>query len=365
MGLAERWGQMPFHFWSVVWFGLGAVVGSFLNVCIHRLPRGESLVTPPSHCPHCQERIPWFLNIPLASWLSLRGRCGFCGAPIAARYFLVELLTGLLFLGAWLAYGEKSPALALVYCVALAGLVTATFIDLEHLMIPDGLTLGGAATGFLASLLVPELHRTTNLGDALRSCLFGAGLGAAVIYAIVRLGKLALGRQRLSLAPQSRIYFTEEHLVLPDQQIPYGELFYRRSDAIVFEAERLELVDRGYARVTVRLTQDKLTIGAEEFAPEAVPWMEVVTDELVVPREAMGLGDVKFMAAIGAFCGWTGVLWALLISAFLGSVVGVTLIALRRHARSNPIPYGPYLAVATAVWIFCGDRVLKWWLGNW
>ena len=92
---AGYWAAVPFQFWSLVFFVFGCMVGSFLNVCIHRLPLGMSIVTPPSHCPHCKYSIPWWLNIPLVTWLALRGRCKNCGAPISPRYFIVELLTGL------------------------------------------------------------------------------------------------------------------------------------------------------------------------------------------------------------------------------------------------------------------------------
>jgi leader peptidase (prepilin peptidase)/N-methyltransferase len=105
-------------------------VGSFLNVCIHRLPRGLSVISPPSHCPHCGYSIPWYLNVPLFTWLTLRGRCANCQAPIAARYFLVELLTGLAFLSCWLVAGRTSTTLALAYCLVLAGLIVATFCGL-------------------------------------------------------------------------------------------------------------------------------------------------------------------------------------------------------------------------------------------
>src|SRR5512143_3300068 len=105
------WAGVPFHFWSVVVFVFGSMIGSFLNVCIHRLPLGQSIVSPPSHCPHCKYSIPWYLNVPLVPWLLLRGRCRNCRAPISVRYFLVELLTGLLFLGLWLRFGHQSAAL--------------------------------------------------------------------------------------------------------------------------------------------------------------------------------------------------------------------------------------------------------------
>jgi leader peptidase (prepilin peptidase)/N-methyltransferase len=354
------WALVPFHFWSVVFFFLGSIVGSFLNVCVHRLPHGLSLVSPPSHCPHCEARIPWHCNVPLASWLWLRGRCRACGAPISPRYVVIELLTGLLFLGCWLTYGRISAALALIYCLMLAGLVVATFIDLEHFIIPDTITLGGIGAGFVCSLLVPELHRAASLVEALRQCLVGAALGGGVIYAIVRIGKLFLGRQKFPLPPGSRVYFTEEHLVLPTMQIPYGEVLYRRTDAIRLTAREVELVDRCYWNVPVQLTRESLRIGEVVFRPEDVTCLEAVTDAVVIPREAMGLGDVKFMAAIGAFLGWQGMLFSLMGSALVGSIAGLTLIALHRHSRANPIPYGPYLALAAAVWVFAGDRLSAW-----
>ena len=129
-------------------FIYGLVMGSFLNVCIYRMPLDLSVVSPPSHCPHCKYSIPFYLNVPLLTWLSLRGKCKNCGAPISPRYLAVELLTGLAFLACWLAFGEQSPWIAAVYCLFLAGLITATFIDFEHFIIPDEITLGGAVAGF-------------------------------------------------------------------------------------------------------------------------------------------------------------------------------------------------------------------------
>src|SRR5580700_3875553 len=122
---AHVWRQVPFSFWSLVAFVLGSVVGSFLNVCIHRMPLGQSIISPPSHCPHCKYSIPWYLNVPLVTWLVLRGRCKNCGAPISPRYFIVELLTGLLLLGCWLKFGNAanplpSIPLVLVYSLFLA-----------------------------------------------------------------------------------------------------------------------------------------------------------------------------------------------------------------------------------------------------
>src|SRR5215471_9727242 len=235
------WAAVPFHFWSVAVFILGTIVGSFLNVCIHRLPLGESIISPPSHCPHCKYSIPWFLNIPLVTWLWLRGRCRNCGAPISPRYFLVELLTGLTFLASWLAFGRQSAGLALIYCLVLAGFIAATFIDLEHFIIPDEITLGGIGAGLVCSLLLPRLHNeTTSINGAVQS-LLGAGAGAGIIYLVLRLGKLLFGRYRISFPEKIKMVFTETDLHLPDRVIPYEELFYRRSDMVMLYAETAEL----------------------------------------------------------------------------------------------------------------------------
>jgi leader peptidase (prepilin peptidase)/N-methyltransferase len=354
------WALVPFHFWSLVFFSFGCIIGSFLNVCIHRMPLGMSIITPRSHCPHCKYSIPWWLNFPLATWLALRGRCKNCGAPISPRYFIVELLTGCCFLGSWLAFGRISPGQALVYSVFLAGLIAATFIDFEHFIIPDEITLGGVVVGFAVSFFLPALHGAHTLGEGIALSALGAVVGAGTIYAVLRLGKLLFGKQRLKLPANARVIFSETSVHLPDKEIPYEDLFYRKSDTVVLHARTVELIDRGYEDVDVRLAlrSGLLQIGDERVNPEGVMHLEAECDEIVLPREAMGLGDVKFMAAIGAFIGWQGVLFSLMISSMIGAVVGVTLIILRRRAWSSRMPYGPYIALAAAIWIFWGKEIL-------
>lgn len=341
----------------MVLFVFGCMVGSFLNVCIHRLPLGQSVVSPPSHCPHCQYSIPWYLNIPLITWLYLRGKCRNCGAPIAIRYFLVELLTGTVFLGCWLQFGH-TPALALIYCFFLAGLIAATFIDFEHFIIPDEITIGGMAVGFVCSFFFPGLHQAASVQASLKQSLLGMGVGAGLIYLILRLGKLAFGRHKVTLPPETRIVFSETAIQLPDKVIPYEDLFYRPSDTILLRARTVELVDRCYKDVAVRLSPTLLQIEEEKLNPETVPHLEAVGSEIVLPREAMGFGDVKFMAGIGAFLGWKAVIFSLMISSAIGSVVGLILIALGR--RQSRLPYGPYIAMAAALWIFAGPQLIEW-----
>lgn len=145
--------QLPWFFPAVVAV-FGAMVGSFLNVVIYRVPAEKSIVTPGSHC-GCGRPIAWRDNIPVLSWLLLRGRARCCGQPFSFRYPLVELLTAGLFLACWLTF---PPAVAAVGWVFVACLVCATFIDLDHMIIPDVFTLGLGVLGVLLSLLVPALH---------------------------------------------------------------------------------------------------------------------------------------------------------------------------------------------------------------
>src|SRR5438132_5846932 len=139
-------------------FVLGAAVGSFLNVCIYRLPVDLSINKPRrSFCPACKASIPWHQNVPLISWLLLRGRCARCGSKIAFRYFAVELLTALLFLAIWQSFPRQ---VALAYWVFVSLIIVGTFVDLEHFIIPDQITIGGTIAGVFASLAVPSLMNT-------------------------------------------------------------------------------------------------------------------------------------------------------------------------------------------------------------
>ena len=161
----------------VAWvFALGACVGSFLNVVVWRLPRGESLVFPGSRCPKCGDAIPFWANVPVLSWLALRGRCRACKAPISARYPLVEALTGAIFVGLFLVHGPS--ARLLVEWALAAALVAVTFIDLDHHIIPNEITLPGVALGLLISVVAP------GLGVPWRDALLGVGIVAGLLFLV-------------------------------------------------------------------------------------------------------------------------------------------------------------------------------------
>lgn len=140
-------------YYSILSFIFGMLVGSFLNVCICRMPKDESIVSPPSHCPNCDYKIRWYDNIPLLSYLLLRGKCRGCGTRISLQYPLVELLNGLLTLALFMRFGISLTFAALfLFCSAL---VVITFIDLEHQIIPDEISLPGIIIGFIFSFFLP------------------------------------------------------------------------------------------------------------------------------------------------------------------------------------------------------------------
>lgn len=184
---------MPWYFPAVA-FLFGACIGSFLNVCIYRIPAGKSIVRPRSHCA-CGKPIAWYDNIPILSWFILRGKARCCGAPFSFRYPFVEILTGGLFLGCWLVAPGWDVALSWMFFTSI--MVCATFIDIDTFTIPDRFSIGGMLAGVLLSLLVPALHTQGEgflFGSfvAMIKSLTGAFVGTALVYWIMVLAEILL-----------------------------------------------------------------------------------------------------------------------------------------------------------------------------
>lgn len=338
---------------SAVVLVFGLICGSFLNAVIHRLPRGIGLAYPRrSFCPHCGRSLPWYENLPLLSWLWLRGRCSGCAARIPVRYPLVELLTAVLFL--WLWWGFP-PAIAVSYMVLAALLVAGTFIDLEHMILPDSLTLGGAAVGVILSVMVAGLQPGADWEERLRASLFGAGAGFAVLFAVVELGKLAFGRKRFALEPAEDFVITHRadspELILGGERWELAEIFYRSSDTL-----EVHLADGGVWRLRSGGVERD---GREVTYAEAEGWAGKAR-AVVVPREAMGFGDVKFMLTLGAFLGWPGALFSIGAGSVIGAVVGSAMILTKRLGEHGRIPFGPYLAAGALLWIVAGPDLVRW-----
>jgi len=342
---------------------LGLITGSFLNAVIHRLPLGISLLNPRrSFCPECEKTIPWHENLPVVSWLLLRGRCSGCAMPIALRYPLVELLTSTLYLLAWGRFGLPIAPLAWIL-ISLA--IAATFIDFDHLIIPDQITLGGVGAGLLSAMIVPSLLGATSWWQGLLFSVIGASSGYFLLWGVVEGGKLAFGRKRIRpdapMPLEIKGSYHEYSLKVGEEDVPLAEFFHRPSDRVEascawveIDGERLDagtlLFDSGGLRFSGRVWS---YVEITEVMPVRA---EVI--ELVLPREAMGFGDVKFLACIGAFLGWKGVLFTLFSGSVVGAVIGILTLAFTRGRSGGRIPFGPYLALGALLWMFYGPELL-------
>jgi len=180
--------------WPVV-FILGLIVGSFLNVCIYRMPREQSIVHPRSRCPSCERPIVWSDNIPLLSFALLRARCRHCSHPISWRYPVVELLAGLSAVAVTARFG-LGPA-AVVYFAFICALITVSFIDLEFQIIPDEISLGGLVAGVLLSILIPALHGTDSRWLALGRSVTGLVVGGGVLYITGMIGDFLFKKESM------------------------------------------------------------------------------------------------------------------------------------------------------------------------
>ena len=382
---------------STTVFVMGMVVGSFLNVVVWRLPRGESLLHPGSHCPKCGCAIPPWLNIPVCSWLLLRGRCARCGAPISVRYPLVESATGCLYLALWWRVWTGGLPLSVSWGYFFLGgaLLAAALIDLEHTIIPDAITFTGMAAAVVFALLWPASHLEQNLAGsaegshlilawflehaglenaparlrALADVLLGIFFGYGMLRVLLEIGKRLWGTLRLSPEAPLEAVFTPRGLRLGEEpEEPWDILLFRERDRGVVRVEQARLefagdrppetIERG------EITVDKKGLRAGE---QSWNWAEIRTvharvTELRLPREVMGFGDLKLLAMIGAFLGADATIFILMIAAATGFVGGVVQVLLDRRRRHEPVPFGPFLAAATLIWILGGHAILGWYV---
>jgi leader peptidase (prepilin peptidase)/N-methyltransferase len=248
-------------------FVVGACIGSFLNVCVYRIPLNRSIVRPGSHCSACGAPIPWYNNIPIISWPLLRGRAACCGTRIDRRYWLVEVGMAFLYLALWLKFRSTDSVAGVIYAIMISGLTAACLIDLDHYIIPDRFTLGGCAAGFVACAIHPALMWQKTPLQGFSWSLAGAIMGALVLIAFAWVGTM------------------------------------------------------------------------------------------LFKKEAMGMGDVKLLAALCAFLGGTSITWIVPLSSAIGALLGVSLIIWQRGAWGTRIPYGPFLGLAAVLWIFGGSDV--------
>jgi leader peptidase (prepilin peptidase)/N-methyltransferase len=343
-------------------FVLGAAVGSFLNVCIYRWPVDLSINRPRrSFCPNCNQPIPWHHNLPLISWLALSGRCANCNAKISFRYFAVELLTALLFLAIW----QRFPwQVAIAYWIFVSFLIIGTFIDFEHFIIPDRVTIGGTIVGVTCSIVVPALMQTDSRVAAGVRATLAAALGYVILWIVLEAGKIAFGRKRIEFdAPTTFTWIKRDDdadFVVGTEESLWSEYFAREKDQLLLHCDEVRIDDREYGNVTLSFRYDRVTADGHVLMLDDVTHISGVTRELVIPREAMGRGDLKFLAAIGAFLGWRAVLFSLFAGSLLGSVIGLATLVVGKPVWSAKLPFGPYLAFGALAWMFFGEIVLRW-----
>ena len=347
---------------SALAFALGAVVGSFLNVCIYRLPLDLSVNEPRrSFCPSCKTQLKWHQNIPLVSWLFLRGKCANCGARIAFRYFAVELLTALLFLCVWKFFPWT---MAIVYWVFVSLLVAATFIDFEHFIIPDEITIGGTVAGIVASVIVPELMNTASRGRAILISAASAALGYVVLWVVLEAGKKVFGKKRIQLEAPTPFIWTRKDddadFVVGEEQGLWSDYFARETDQLILHCDKAVIGERDLGVADLRFHYNRVQVGDEKIELDTLDRITGVVWELEIPREAMGRGDLKFLAAIGAFLGWRAVLFSVFAGSLIGSLVGLGTMLIGKRVWSAKLPFGPYLALGGLVWMFFGEALVSW-----
>ena len=343
-------------------FVIGATVGSFLNVCIYRWPVDLSINRPRrSFCPNCKQPIPWHQNLPLVSWTVLRGSCANCGAKISLRYFAVELVTAVLFLAIW----ESFPwQVAIAYWIFISFLIIGTFIDFEHFIIPDRVTIGGIIAGVVCSVAVPALMQTdSRLAAGVRS-LLAAALGYVILLIVLEAGKIAFGRKRIRFdAPTSFTWIKrgdDADFVVGTEESLWSDYFARERDRLLLTCDEARIDHHTYGNIMLDFRYDRVIAEGHAMMLDDVVQISGVARELVIPREAMGRGDLKFLAAIGAFLGWRAVLFSLFAGSLLGSIVGLVTLVVGKPVWSAKLPFGPYLAFGAVTWMFLGNMFLRW-----
>lgn len=352
---------------AVVSAVLGAVVGSFLNACIYRMPRDIKLSNPPrSFCPSCHKLIPWYENLPAISWIFLRGRCSGCHARISWRYVFVELLTASAFVVTWQKF--QWP-LAPVYWILVALLIVATFIDLEYFIIPDEVTWGGTICGVLLSFVMPQMMNVSSHLVSGALSLLGAALGFGLLWLVVEGGKLAFGKKKHVFNPPEEFVWSRNgdraDIRIGKESLAWEDVFSRPSDVLVLKVDGLvHIGDHDVLTNQVQFYYDRLLTGDEKLSLDNLDCITGRLRSIVIPREAMGFGDVKFIACLGAFLGWQAVLFILFASSIIGSIAGLAGIFLAKNKAGARIPFGPFLALGAVIWLFGGRELVTWYFSQ-
>jgi leader peptidase (prepilin peptidase)/N-methyltransferase len=373
---------VPDWIWLVFVFAFGSCVGSFLNVVIYRLPRDKSLIRPPSACPACGRHIRFYDNIPLVSWVLLGRKCRYCKARISPRYFIIEMVTGVIFSGLFFLYfrTDLRPGLPpfwqggwfvyVLHIILLASLVAASAIDLELWVIPISVCWFATAVGLVGSavggyVINPDLIRqyailpAASVGTA--SLAAGAATGLGITWVLVASGLI------------KRSYESGDSPDVPDQtgESPAIQFNHREETCkeIVFLLPIIICSLGAYLIIQqsppirawlVELLQRPVAAGLlgsiwGYFAGCGVVWGTRILGTLGFGKEAMGLGDVHLMGAAGATIGATPVIVTFFVAPFFGLAwAGFQMF----FKKTRQIPYGPFLSLGIFVVMILHDRIL-------
>ncbi|MBN1555200.1 MAG: prepilin peptidase [Phycisphaerae bacterium] len=378
--------------WIIFVAAFGACIGSFLNVVIWRLPRGLSIVFPGSHCPCCGRRIRWFDNVPIFSWLWLRGRCRFCRVGISPRYLCIEAFTAILLVGMYVAYyvfpmragmgrfAETWPVF-LSHATLLCGLLACSAIDLESYHVPLEvcwlISLVGlaAATYYPSNQLLPEVSQPTAA-----ACL-GAAVGLAISNVLMHYGFLQPSFLDAEMHPrfdkegdlgespaiQHRVAMTARNGVQPRVEMLREVLFL--APAVLGAVGGYWLVTKcagvgGAWSSLFALADGRVGMHLNGLFGAVFGyligglwiWGMRIFGTFLFGREAMGLGDAHLMAAAGAAAGWKVPTMAFFLAPIFGLLWAMYLLA-RRGQRE--LPYGPWLSAGVAVALLFHDRISR------
>ncbi|MGA2914605.1 MAG: prepilin peptidase [Sedimentisphaerales bacterium] len=365
-------------------FAIGASVGSFLNVVIYRLPKDLSIVHPGSACPSCKTPIAFYDNIPILSWLLLLGKCRKCKAKISPRYFIIELLTALIFVSLYIVYfmtplrrgvggffGSGS-FLYFAHIIMLSAFIAASAIDLEFQVIPLSICWIVTVVGFAASAAAPFFYEPVNIRGydifptaSARVSILALGALTGLIISFLMLWAGIIKRSYYSKESDPKISSIKEK---PEEN--YNHRLEMLKEVIfllpilicAFAAYKLYKNVPQFANWWIDFSQAPVIAGLAGsiwgyFIGCAVVWITRILGTLAFGREAMGLGDVHLMGAAGAVLGFWPVVVAFFIAPFFGLAWAIFCMFFRKMRQ---IPYGPFLSIGLFVVMILHDAVMNW-----
>jgi leader peptidase (prepilin peptidase)/N-methyltransferase len=258
--------------------------------------------------------------------------------------------------------------------IFVALLVVATFIDFEHFIIPDEITWGGTAAGVIFSLIVPQLHGQpfgNGMGHLIAGgwAVCGAAIGFGLLWLISVLGKAAFGKKTLKYDPPAAMAWTHEQeadsakLKVGEEEMPWEELFTTEKDVLEMHCPRFVFEGTTVEDQVIRTHYLQLHLEGKVHDLQKAKFFSGAVRQLTFTRDAMGFGDVKFIACIGAFLGWKAVLFTVMAASLIGALTAGVTIALGKREWSAKIPFGPYLSLGALLWMFAGPELIGWYMG--